>query len=88
MLIPGAIASSLTIPNVQSANARDYGITVYNLAGAVNSRAVSLRVTGFATLLFTDNFIDPNNANVLPTSRRQSGSRTAGRMPAARFVSW
>jgi len=59
--IPGATASSLTIPNVQPTNAGDYGVTVYNPAGAVNSRVVSLSVTGLLALPFTDNFAGPNN---------------------------
>jgi hypothetical protein len=82
VIIPGATASFLTIPKVQSFNAGDYSVTVYNLAGAVNSRAASLSVTDLATLPFTDSFADPKNlivgANGVGRGSNLDSSREAG----------
>jgi phospholipase/lecithinase/hemolysin len=48
--LAGMTNSSLTITNVQRANAGDYNVTVTNLSGSVTSQVASLTITPFNSL--------------------------------------
>jgi len=64
--IAGATSSSLTIANVQSANAGNYTVTVTNGAGSTTSIGATLSVTSVGgQVFFTDTFPGPllNTAN-------------------------
>lgn len=62
--IPGATTSTLTLSNLQPANAGNYSVIVTNFAGATTSRIATVRVkTTDFPLLFADNFETNSSAN-------------------------
>ena len=61
--IPGATASTITIPNVQTANAGIYTVTVHNAAGTANTSA---QLTVYQPLVFTPITAIPTTAESTP----------------------
>lgn len=91
--LDNATNATLTIPNLIAANAGTYQVAVFNAVGAVNSALVSLRLTNFVVLPFSNNF--PGGTNFQDSlvgrganfnANKQSGEPAHARKPGGSSV--